>query len=316
MRSSHDHLSAESAARLVTPKFWILPAVMLLAAVLARLGGAAEPAVNIKVAAVQMRSSKNLDENIERTIEFIRRCANKGARIVVFPECSVTGYFVDAIKETTSEQLVEAEKRIAAASKKYDVYTIIGMPWRENGKLFNSAIMISPKGTVIERYHKVQLAKPAETWPDPGDHLSVYKMDDVMCTTMICHDERYPEIVRLPVIVGAQIVFYISHESDIKYESKVGPYRAQIQARAVENCVWVIQANAPANEDTTGSHGHSRIIAPDGNILKEATIFGEDIIMATIDVSRATREYACRSPQSEVLRDWWQEGLKRVRVIE
>ena len=316
MRSSHDHLSAESSARPATPKFWIIPAVMLLAAVLARSGGAAEPAVNIKVAAVQMRSSRNLDENIKRTIEFIRRCAGKGARIVVFPECSVTGYFADTIKETTSEQLVEAEKRIAAASKKYDVYTIVGMPWRENGKLFNSAIMISPKGTVIERYHKVQLAEPVERWPDPGDHLSVYKMDGVMCTTMICHDERYPEIVRLPVIVGAQIVFYISHESDIKHESKVGPYRAQIQARAVENGVWVIQANAPANKDATGSHGHSRIIAPDGTILEEATIFGEDIIMATIDVSRATREYARKSLQSEVLRDWWQEGLKRVRVIE
>jgi len=131
-----------------------------------------------------------------------------------------------------------------------------------------------------------------------------------------CSRSTDPELVRLPVLVGAQVVFYISHESGITRESKVGPYRAQIQARAVENGVWVVHANAPANKDTTGSHGHSRIIAPDGNIVHEATIFGEDIVTATLDISRAKRDNAKKSLRSDVLRDWWEQGMKRVRVIE
>lgn len=274
---------------------------------------AAEPADQLKIAAVQMRSSKNLEENIKRTNDFIEQCADNGARVVVFPECSVTGYFNDTATQTSAKQLADAQQRIAAACKQHQVYAIVGSPWREGEKLYNSAIMISPEGKVIERYHKVQLA---EDWPHPGDHLSVFKMDGVMCTTMICHDERYPEIVRLPVLVGAQIVFYISHESGIKSEHKIAPYRAQIQARAVENGVWVVQANAPANKDTSGSHGQSRIIDPDGNIVEEASIFGEDIVMATIDVEQAGRGNARRSLRSDVLRDWWEEGIKRVRVVE
>ena len=274
---------------------------------------AAEPATKLVIAAVQMRSSKDLEQNIKRTNDFIERCANQGARIVVFPECSVTGDFPDLVVQISSSRLADAEQRIAAACKKHHVYAIVGSPWRENEKLFNSAIMISPEGRVIERYHKMQLA---EDWPHPGDHLSAFKMDDVICTTMICHDERYPEIVRLPVLAGAQIVFYISHESGLKNEHKIGPYRAQIQARAVENGVWVVQANAPANEDMSGSHGQSRIINPDGNIVEEASIFGEDIIMATIDVENAGRINATRSLRSDVLRDWWEEGLKRVRIVE
>ena len=48
---------------------------------------------------------------------------------------------------------------------------------------------------------------------------------------------------------------------------RAAPVRAQIQARAVENGVYIVHANAPANDDTTGSHGQSRVIAPDGNLL-------------------------------------------------
>ena len=289
---------------------WVWP-WLLIAGFVCQAGQAAAP--QLKMAAVQMRSTKDLQDNIQRSIEFIERCSKDGVRVVVFPECSVTGYFNDTATGTTAEQLVDAEKRIAAACKKHNVYAIIGMPWRERGKLFNSAIVITPEGKILERYHKVQLA---EKWPDPGDHLSVFKIDGVMCTIIICHDERYPELVRLPVLVGAQVVFYISHESGITRESKVGPYRAQIQARAVENGVWVVHANAPANKDTTGSHGHSRIIAPDGNIVHEATIFGEDIVTATLDITRAKRDNAVKSLRSDVLRDWWEQGMKRVRVIE
>src|SRR4029078_7491457 len=143
---------------------------------------------------------------------------------------------------------------ITEACKQHKVYAVVGMPYREGDRLYNSAVVIDPAGKVVERYHKIQLA---EDWPDAGDHLSVFKVDGVPCSIIICHDERYPELVRLPVLAGARVVFYLSHESGIRAESKIGPYRAQIQARAVENTVYVVQANAPANEDTSGSHGQS-----------------------------------------------------------
>ena len=153
-------------------------------------------------------------------------------------------------------------------------------------------------------------------WRTSGDHLSVFKIDGVPCSIIICHDERYPELVRLPVLAGARIVFYVSHESGIKQEKKIDPYRAQIRARAVENTVYVVQANAPANDDTSGSHGHSRIIAPDGNIVDEASVFGQDVVTTTLDLSRATRHMAKLSIERGPLGDWWQEGIKRVRIIE
>ena len=214
---------------------------------------------------------------------------------------------------TTAERLAEAEQRVADACREAGIYAVVGTPHRDGDKLFNSATVFDPSGRVIERYHKIQLA---ESWPTPGDHLSLFRVDGVPCSVIICHDERYPELVRLPVLAEARVIFYISHESGIRQESKLDPYRAQIQARAVENTVYVVHANAPANDDLSGSHGQSRVIAPDGNILQEASMFAEETVTADLDLQKATAENARRSLDRGPLTDWWKEGVKRVRVIE
>jgi predicted amidohydrolase len=267
----------------------------------------------LKVAAVQFRSSRDLDKNVAGITSQIRRLGERGVRVVVFPECALTGYFEDVAKATTAERLSEAERQIADACREAGLYAVVGTPHRDGGTLYNSATVIDPSGRVIERYHKVQLAEP---WPTPGDHLSVFRVDGVPCSIIICHDERYPELVRLPVLAGARVVFYISHESGVRQESKLGPYRAQIQARAVENTVYVVQANAPANDDLTGSHGQSRVIAPDGNVAHEALMFGEEVVTADLDLGRATAANALKSLERGPLSEWWKEGLMRVRVIE
>jgi predicted amidohydrolase len=218
-----------------------------------------------------MRSSRNLAENIAQIKKKLKQCAANGVRVVVFPECALTGYFNDLIPQITAAQLTDAEHQVAAACREAGVYAVIGTPWREGDKLYNSAVVIGPDGRVIERYHKIQLA---ERWP---------------------HD---------------------SHESGIRIENKIGPYRAQIHARAVENTVYIVHANAPANPDTSGSHGQSRLLAPDGNIIEEATIFGEDVLIATFDLRKATAAMARGSVNRGPFRQWWQEGVKQVRIID
>src|SRR5439155_15365298 len=203
----------------------------------------------------------------------------------------------------------DAEAKIARACKELGLWAVVGMPVRDGRKLYNSAVVIDDSGKVRERYHKVQLA---EDWPDPGDHLSVFRVKGVPCSVIICHDERYPELVRLPVLAGARVVFYLSHESPLAQENKLGPYRAQIQARAVENSVFVVHANAPANADTSGSHGQSRVIAPDGNLIQEASMFREEVVSATLSLRQATAANARRSLNGP-LGAWMREGLKHVR---
>jgi predicted amidohydrolase len=260
-----------------------------------------------------MRSTRDLEANVKHTIALLKRCAAEKADVAVFPECSISGYFADLIPKLQARDLSRAEESLCRACREVGIWAIVGMPVRQNGRLFNSAVVIDDKGKVRERYHKVQLA---ETWPDPGDHLSVFRVKGVPCSIIICHDERYPELVRLPVLAGARVIFYLSHESPLAQENKISPYRAQIQARAVENGVFVAHANAPANADAGGSHGQSRLIAPDGNLIKEASIFGEDILTATFELSKATAGNARGSLTRGPLTEWWRAGLKHVRQID
>jgi predicted amidohydrolase len=275
--------------------------------------GESPPASRLRVSAVQMRSTRDLTTNVHKIDEFLARCAHDGSRVVVFPECALTGYFDDVYMNALSaEQLAGAERQVAEACRKHDVYAVIGTPSRDGEKLYNSAAVINPRGEVVAHYHKIQLA---ESWPTAGDQLLVFKIDDVQACIIICHDERYPELVRLPVLAGARVVFCLSHESGLDKESKLVPYRAQIQARAVENTVYVVQANAPANTDSTGSHGQSRLIAPDGNLIEEASIFGEEVIAATLELERATGRQAQQSIDRGPLADWWRAGVANVDLI-
>jgi predicted amidohydrolase len=275
-------------------------------------GEAARNPRTLKVAAVQFRSTRDLHDNVERIRSHLRGLAAQGVQVAVFPECALTGYFEDVVKATTAASLAGAERQVADACREAGIHAIVGTPYRDGEKLYNSATVFAPSGRVVERYYKVQLA---EAWPTPGDHLSVFRIEGVPCSIIICHDERYPELVRLPVLAGSRVVFYLSHESGVRQEAKLGPYRAQIQARAVENTVFVVQANAPANEDLTGSHGQSRMVAPDGNLVHEATIFGEDVVVAELDLSHATAANARNSTERGPLSAWWREGVKQVKIL-
>jgi predicted amidohydrolase len=267
----------------------------------------------LRVAAVQMRSTRDLSANIAKIDKFLEQCAKGRARVAVFPECALTGYFdKEFMQAISADEIEKAEKQVADSCRKHDIYAIIGTPHRDSDRLYNSATVFTPQGKVLARYHKIQLA---ESWPVGGDELFVFKIDGIPASIIVCHDERYPELVRLPVLAGSRLVFYLSHESGLDKESKIAPYRAQIQARAVENSVYVVQANAPANSDTTGSHGQSRVIAPDGNIVEEASMFGEDVTFATLEMADATGKMAQLSVDRGPLGDWWRTAVKKVRVI-
>ena len=62
--------------------------------------------------------------------------------MVVFPECSVTGYFDNEYMQGLSrEKLQSAERAVAQACREHQVYAIVGMPVRDGEKLYNSAIV-------------------------------------------------------------------------------------------------------------------------------------------------------------------------------
>jgi len=260
----------------------------------------------LKVAAVQFRSSFHVQDNLQRMSKVLSDLAMQGVQVAAFPECALTGYYRTPEMPTPEKEIADAEERLEGVCRTNKIAAVIGSVYKVQGHTYDTAIVIDSRGKVVERYGKIYLA--AEKWAVPGNHIAYFDLEGVPSSVLICHDERYPEIIRLPALQGARIVYYISSESPVKFESKLAPYRAQMMARAVENRISVVAANAPANDDLSGSHGESRIIADDGNVLAEATIFGEDALVRTLTISSDQSGW-----QTKVLhgpmQDWWQAGL-------
>ncbi len=267
----------------------------------------------LSVASVQFRSNHDMQDNVIRICEYIKYCANQGARVAVFPECATSGYFTDDILAYKEQDFLDAEKEMAAVCAEQKIFTVVGTPYFVEGVRYNMALVIDDQGKTIYRQAKIQLVGGDTGWSAPGNRLGLFKIDDDTCSLIICHDSRYPELVRLPVIEGSHLIFYISNESGIKEEHKMDPYRAQVVARAVENNVYIVQSNAPQTlSPLEGSHGQSRIVAPDGTLLTEASMMGEDVLIEVLDLNRSTGNLAKKSLRAAFLKDWWEDGLGKI----
>jgi omega-amidase len=272
-----------------------------------------------RVAAVQLRSVPSLAANSLKIRERLQACAQQGVRLAAFPECALSSYFPAAIKSLSAAQIESAEQAVAAACRQYAINAVVGTAEIRDGRYYNCALCISARGEILARCDKLHLVPADKAWGcTPGSALPpVVFFDRVPVTVVICHDSRYPELFRLPILAGARVVFYISSESPLGEESKLEPYRAQVQARAVENTVFVVHPNAPADDMRTGSHGQSLIVAPDGNLLMpEGSLAREESLVADLDLSLATAAFARRSLEFEPLASWWREEVAQVRIIK
>ena len=215
--------------------------------------------------------------------------------------------------------------RIQDFCKRFGIGCVLGIPNdQDQERTYNSAALIDRYGRILGYQDKMQLVPADVSWGNwgYGKMCNVFHMDGVPVGVMICHDKRFPEISRLMVLGGARILFYISCElwhddisllaerepswSNERLLEEIGVYRAQLQARAVENNVWIVKSNVARGR----SHGHSCIINPLGRIVSEAG-FEEEILISELDITEASAFYATKSFLKDYrMSDWWRHGVQ------
>jgi predicted amidohydrolase len=159
------------------------------------------------VAAAQMVFRAKVGENVEWIVKAIGSSAAAGADVILFPECAITGYNRDFAAINRAE-IDQALKRVADAARQARCNVLVGSPTFAGRKRFNSLIVFDRRGREVFRYSKIHLTARDRRYFSPGNKLAFFKLDGVPCTAMICHERRFPELVRLPVMLGAQVVFH------------------------------------------------------------------------------------------------------------
>lgn len=247
----------------------------------------------LTIAVAQMKFRAAINDNVSWITQVIRSSARKGANAILFPECAVTGYNCDFTRISSSEvgtalQIIAFEARAARC------YVLVGSPTFKGRKRFNSLVVFNPQGREVFRYSKIHLTALDTRFFSPGNRLAFFRIGGVPCTALICHERRYPELVRLPVMLGAQIVFHPNAGLDSLSVSKTKRHgRDGIAVRAFENEVYYAFANSVGSQGNgPWSAGDSKIVAPDMRVLALANNRDETVIQAELDLSLAGRRYA------------------------
>jgi predicted amidohydrolase len=269
----------------------------------------------VVIAAAQMKFRTAIADNVSWIAEVIHSSAKAGTDIILFPECSVTGYNRDFVAVPPPE--VEAAlKSIAGAARAARCHVLVGSPTFVGRKRFNSLVAFDRRGRTVFCYSKIHLTARDARYFTPGNTLAFFQLAGVPCTAIICHERRYPELVRLPVMLGAQIVFHPNAGLDSLPVSKSKRNgRDGIAVRAFENEVYYVFANSVGRQGAgRWSAGDSKVVAPDSRVLALANNRDETVIQAELDLSRAGRKYARDALQEPAfLRIHWKAILAACR---
>lgn len=261
------------------------------------------------VALVQMACTPDPQENLRRAAVRVEEAARAGAAVICLPELFRTQYFCqreDAacfdLAEPVPGPTTQAMGRIAKEKKVVVIAPVFER--RAAGVYHNSAAVIDADGELAGLYRKMHIPDdPAyyeKFYFTPGDlgfrafHTRVDRI-----AALICWDQWYPEGARLAALQGASILFYPTaigwHPAEKEQfgAAQRDAWRTVQRGHAIANGVYVAAVNRVGLEKPSGSNspglefwGSSFICDPFGVILKEASMAGEEVLLAEVDHAR------------------------------
>ncbi len=247
----------------------------------------------IKIAAVQMAPKLMGNEaNLKAILSAVREAAINQARLVVFPECSLTGYMFCSREEALpfAETLPgPSTEKLNSLCRELGVYVIFGLLEREDDRLFNAAALVGPQG-FIAGYRKNHLPfLGIDRFVDTGDRpFQVHKTPIGNIGIYICYDIVFPESSRVMTLMGADILALPTNFPQVRRET-LSTY--VVTARAIENRVHVVSADRIGTERGYSFAGLSKIVSASGKILGLASPDKEEIIYGEVSLDSARQKH-------------------------
>ncbi len=253
----------------------------------------------MRIAGVQMDVELgNVLGNFARMTERLREAAAQGARLIIFPECALSGYCFDSREEA----LPHAEPLPGPATDSFQLIcrelnclVAFGLLEEQENKLYNSVALVGPDG-LLAVYRKTHLPwLGVDRYTDYGDEAySVTEVDNVRIGLNICYDAGFPEPARCLALLGADLIALPTNwppgaEAAAEYA---------INTRALENTLYYAAVNRVGVERACAFIGQSRICDPLGRTLAHANHTDEEILYADIDPEMSRRKHLIRTAGS------------------
>ena len=247
---------------------------------------------NWTVAGVQM-DCKLADKqaNLRTIAAKLAEAADRGAGLVVFPECALTGYGFESRAQAmrAAESLPgPSTHAIAEVCAHHNVWAVFGLlESTPDGKLFNAVALVGPRG-FVGSYRKLHLpCLGADRFTDPGDRpFAVHDLGGLKIGMNICFDGSFPESSRILTLLGADLVVLPTNwATNARKMAEIAP-----TARAWENHIYYLAVNRVGDE--SGFHYIGLSSAADylGNILHAAREDAEELFIIEVNPAAARQK--------------------------
>ena len=259
-----------------------------------------------KVAAVQMVSTVDVDENLAAADRLISEAAEQGAELVLLPEVFAVlegGPMRQYGEVEGTGKLQEFLAGQARGNKLIVVGGTIPLISRhgksqsgakhiiEDGKVRAACLVFDSEGKQIARYDKIHLfdvtvndaqSEYSESHSyEAGSAIATLKTPLGHLGLSVCYDMRFPELYRDFFKLGVEIVTVPAAFTAVTGEAH---WESLLRARAIENqCYVIAAAQAGRHNEKRETWGHSMVIDPWGNVLVSLAK-GEGIAVADIDI--------------------------------
>ncbi len=240
------------------------------------------------IACVQMDCALgNVAANRACIVAQLKAAAARGAELVIFPECALTGYCFDSLAEAAP--CAEAAdgpsaQIIADACRETGTHAVVGFIERADGRCYNAALLVGPRG-IIGCYRKAHLPfLGVDRFLTPGDRpFETYALPQGRIGINICYDASFPEAARMLKLLGAQLIVLPTNWPP-------GAWRTPafvLNTRAQENHVYFAACNRVGTERGWQFIGRSKVLDCNGDTMAEAGGEREEILFAQPELPTA-----------------------------
>jgi predicted amidohydrolase len=240
----------------------------------------------MRVHAIQLDTSLTEEpaSRVERAVALVR--AQGGADLVVLPELWVQGGFVFGSFAATAEPLDgPTAAALAGAARDLGAWVHGGslVERADDGRLFNTSVLLRPDGSLAATYRKIHLfgfAGGETTVLAPGTDIVTADLDGTTVALATCYDLRFPELFRAFVDRGAELFLVPAAWPT----PRIAHWSLLARARAVEDQAFVVALNGCGDQGGARLGGRSVLVDPWGVARAEA---GEDEQVLTADLDLA-----------------------------
>jgi len=187
-----------------------------------------------------------LDANLEKILKAVEKAAGENSRLLLLPECSLTGGYwpTDAKTPTHQETALELDcpalKEIARTAKKTGIVVCVGFLEKWKGGLRISQALIGPKG-MLGVYRKVHEGKNSS---DDHELFPVFDLGFVRVGISICRDNMLPECARILALKGAELLLAPFMSLPLSRKAWELMRLVALRARAQDNRLFVLSASS------------------------------------------------------------------------